>query len=247
MYSEILETIGLSPNEAKIYETLLSTGETSVSEIATKAGVHRRNVYDALNRLVDKALVFTIFQKGENRYQAVHPDKLVEIIKEKEQRLLSVLPALKKSYAAEPASNAAFIYRGIEGYKNYRRDLLRLATETYFLGAKGLWLSPQIDEQFRAAYVKKFEKNIPHQVLFDPRVKDLLPAALTDTKGHYRLLPKGYETPGVVDIFGDYVVTFVSVGIGNIGEDVTIFVMKNKELAESYKTWFRFIWDRCGE
>ncbi len=71
MYSEILETIGLSPNEAKIYETLLSTGETSVSEIATKAGVHRRNVYDALNRLVDKALVFTIFQSSLSRSSGV--------------------------------------------------------------------------------------------------------------------------------------------------------------------------------
>ncbi|KKU13344.1 MAG: hypothetical protein UX20_C0024G0004 [Candidatus Magasanikbacteria bacterium GW2011_GWC2_45_8] len=86
---------------------------------------------------------------------------------------------------------------------------------------------------------------MPHKILFDPRVKELLPEALEDAKGHYRILPQEYATPGLVDIFGDYVVTFVSIGIGNVGEEVTIFVMKNKELAESYKTWFNFIWDHC--
>ncbi|MBI4262644.1 TrmB family transcriptional regulator [Candidatus Uhrbacteria bacterium] len=246
MYSEIFERLGLSPNEAKIYETMLSTGETSVVEISTKANIHRRNVYDSLNRLVEKGLVSPIFQKGENRYQAVHPDKLLEIVKSEERQLMAVLPQLRKIFASEPSTESAYIYKGIEGYKNYRRDLLRVADEAFFLGAKGLWRSPQIDQSFRDAYVKKFEKTIPHKVLFDPRVATLLPEALEDTKGHYRMLPKGYETPGVVDIFSDYVVTFVSVGIGNVGEQVTIFVMRNKELAESYKTWFRFIWDMCA-
>lgn len=245
MYSKVFEEVGLSPNEAKIYEAMLSTGETSVAEISVKAKIHRRNVYDALHRLTEKGLVFVIFQKGENRYRAVHPQKLLEIVKERERNLSTILPELTKKFSSDPSSEAAYIYKGIEGYKNYRRDLVRVAEEAFFLGAKGLWRSPQIDQTFRDAHVSKFTKNIPHKVLFDPRVPEILPEALADERGNYRVLPRGYETPGVVDIFGDYVVTFVSVGIGNIGDDITIFVMKNKELAESYKTWFRFIWDKC--
>lgn len=247
MFTRVFENIGLSPNEAKIYETMLSTGETGVATISIKAKIHRRNVYDALHRLLEKGLVFTIFQKGENRYQAVHPNKLMEIVKEKERELQHVLPDLSRMFAEEPSNEAAFIYKGIEGYKTYRRDLLRVAQEAYFLGAKGLWRSPQIDQSFRNAYVSTFKNAVPHKVLFDPRVPELLPEALVDEKGRYRVLPKGYETPGVVDIFGDYVVTFVSVGIGNVGDNLTIFVMQNRELAESYKTWFRFIWDQCPE
>ena len=247
MYSQIFESIGLSPNEAKIYETMLSTGEIGVAEVSVKAKIHRRNVYDAMHRLLEKGLVFVIFHKGENRYQAVHPQKLMEIVKEKEREIEHVLPELTRMFSADPTTESAYIYKGIEGYKNYRRDLVRVAEEAYFLGAKGLWRSPQIDQTFRDAYVSKFKKNIPHKVLFDPRVPIMLPEALEDERGCYRVLPNGYETPGVVDIFGDYVVTFVSVGIGNIGDDLTIFVMRNQELAESYKTWFRFIWDACAD
>lgn len=244
MYSDLFEEIGLSPNEAKIYETLLSTGETSVSVISTKAHVHRRNVYDALVRLTEKGLVFPIFQKGENKYRCVNPDKLWELVSQKQAKLKKVMPDLHKLFASEPMDQAAYIYKGVEGYKNYRMDLLRVAEETYFFGAKGLWFSPQIDEQFRETYVREFDrKKIPYKMLFDPRVKKELPQAVSFITGEYKFLPIGYETPGVVDIFGDYIVSFTSVDLGRIDDDVTLFVVINKELAETYRTWFRLIWD----
>ncbi|EKD76146.1 MAG: hypothetical protein ACD_43C00212G0001, partial [uncultured bacterium] len=102
MYTELLQEIGLSPNEAKIYETLLNIGETGVGDIATKANIHRRNVYDALQRLVQKGLVFTTFQKNENRYSAVDPNKLMELVREKQVHLAEVLPELQKMYQNEP-------------------------------------------------------------------------------------------------------------------------------------------------
>ena len=63
--------------------------------------------------------------------------------------------------------------------------------------------------------------------------------------GEYKILPKNYKPPGVTDVFGNYVVTFTSVDVGNVGEDVTIFVMINPELAETFRTWFKIIWDLC--
>ena len=51
MYEEILREVGLSLNESKIYETLLQLGEASVQTISLKSKVHRRNVYDSLNKL----------------------------------------------------------------------------------------------------------------------------------------------------------------------------------------------------
>lgn len=58
MFTETLQQLGLAKNEARIYQTLLQRGEMAVGEIANKSGVHRRNVYDSLNRLVEKGLVF---------------------------------------------------------------------------------------------------------------------------------------------------------------------------------------------
>ncbi|MFA5994996.1 MAG: helix-turn-helix domain-containing protein [Patescibacteria group bacterium] len=246
MFTAIFEQIGLSPNEAKIYETLLSTGETSVSTISAKAKVHRRNVYDAMNRLLEKGLVFQIFQKGENLYQAVHPNKLLEVLKEKETALTQVLPKLNTLYEAEPPQEAAYIYKGLEGYKNYMRDLARVGQETYFLGAKGLWFTPTISQKFLTDFKAEMKrKKVKYYTLYDYRVVEKLPKVFNNVGGNYKILPKKYSTSAVCDIFGDYVVTFTSVDVGNVGEDVTVFVMINHELAESYKTWFRMLWDLC--
>ena len=246
MFTEVFEEIGFSPNEAKIYETLLSAGEIGVAEISLKANVHRRNVYDALNRLVEKGLAFRIFQKGEHQFRAVTPDKLSEVLESKQKKLTDILPNLHKLYASKPVPEAAFIYKGKEGYKNYLRDMTQVAEDTYFLGAKGLWFTPWVEKQYLDDYQSAMtRKNKKYYTLYDPRVKEKLPQAFKNVGGEYKILPKKYAAPGVTDVFGDYVVTFTSVDVGNFGEDGTIFVMINPQLAETYRTWFKLIWDLC--
>src|SRR3990167_495196 len=98
MYQEIFEGLGLSPNEAKIYETLVEHGELGVSEIATRSQIHRRNAYDAIRRLIDKGLCFEILSAKENLYNAVDPGKLLELTEEKRQSIESILPDLNKKF-----------------------------------------------------------------------------------------------------------------------------------------------------
>lgn len=88
-------------------------------------------------------------------------------------------------------------------------------------------------------------KKIEYYTLYDPRVKIKLPLALKEVGGKYKVLPTDYETPGVLDIFGDHIVIFNSIDIGRFGDDVTIYVMINHELAESFRIWFKFMWNMC--
>jgi len=51
---QILKEIGLTETEIKVYTTLLSLGATSAGKIVEATGVYRKNLYDALNKLIDK-------------------------------------------------------------------------------------------------------------------------------------------------------------------------------------------------
>jgi sugar-specific transcriptional regulator TrmB len=77
MNQELFESLGLSPNEGKLYETLLERGESSVSDIALAAGIHRRNAYDAMERLMQKGLCFEIFSNQSPRCRASRYDHFV--------------------------------------------------------------------------------------------------------------------------------------------------------------------------
>jgi len=242
----ILQEIGLSQNEAQIYETLVEIKESGAGEIALKSKVHRRNVYDALHRLIEKGLVFQVFGKGEISFRAVDPGKLMELIKEKEEKLQLILPELERSFKATPRKQEVYVYRGLEGFRNYLRDiLLRQAKDVYFIGAKGGWFDPRLST-FIGGFLKEAERlGIKYHHLFDYEVKEMLPDIPQTIKQPYRFLPKEFSTGAAVDIFGDHVVTFSGLGLGKLEDDVTLFVLVNKELADGYRKWFQFMWDHC--
>lgn len=246
MYQETLQLLGLSPNEAKIYETLVEKGESSIGQISVHARVHRRNVYDSIERLIEKGLCFEIFSKGENHYSAVDPGKLTELIAEKQDKLNLILPQLEKKFRTGSSTEEAYIYRGLEGQKNIFRDMLRIGKDSYFIGAKGGWFDPRIETARNAFFKDANRKGIKFIQLFEQEVKTKLPDFPKHFPGklEYRFLPKEFATNSAIHIFGDYVVTYSGLPIGKINEDTVFFILHSQELAESYRTWFRYMWQQ---
>ena len=247
MYTEVFQQLGLSKNEARIYETLLIAGELSIGQIATKSQVNRRNVYDSMNRLLEKGLVFEILESRESRYQAVDPEKLRELIKEKEKILLDILPDLNRFYKEKPHNDAVYIYRGIEGWRNYMRDIIRLGEDFYCIGAKGAWWEPRL-QHFMPQFKKEAKrKKIGYYHLFDNEIKELGHEVLKNVGDNYKFFPKGYSTPAAIDFFGDRVNICSTLHVGGVADDVSITVIVNPVIANSMRTWFKFMWDFCPD
>ena len=249
MNQQILEELGLSPNEAKIYETLIERGESSISDIAVNSKIHRRNAYDVMQRLINKGLCFQIFSAGENTYSAVDPDKLTELLAEKQEKLTGMLPGLKKKFHASFAAEEAYIYRGREGQKNIFRDMLRVGEDSYFIGAKGGWFEPHIETARIAFFKEANRKKIKFIQLFDHDIKSKMPDFPHHFPGDltYRFLPQKYSTNSAIHIFGDYVITYTGLSLGKVDDNVVFFVIHSKSLAESYRTWFQYMWEQSTE
>jgi sugar-specific transcriptional regulator TrmB len=246
MNISIYEALGLSPNEAKIYEALVEHGESGISQIAVNAQIHRRNAYDAVSRLIDKGLVFLIVSQKENRYNAVDPEKLNEFLAEKQTELDKILPRLKKKFHQREAPQEAYIYRGLEGQKNIFRDLVRVGQDSYIIGAKGGWFDPRIEAARVAMFKEANKKGVKFIQLFEHAVKEQMPEFPGRFPGklQYRFLPKEYATNSIIHIFGDYVITYTGLPIGKISDDIVFFVLRSKDLAESYRKWFWSMWEQ---
>ncbi len=250
MYQETFEGLGLSPNEAKIYEVLVEHGQSGVSDIATHAQIHRRNAYDAIRRLVDKGLCFEIFSSKENLYSAVDPGKLLELADEKRRTVEIILPELNKKFHATSADEEAFIYKGLEGQKNVWRDVVRVGGENFFIGGKATWSDPRLVSSRAAFFKEANRKGITFKQLYDSEVIEKFPNHFKDYPGksQNRLLPKKYSTTSAIHIFGDYVVTYTGLTqVKNIPDDVVFFVLHSASLAASYRTWFTYMWEQSKE
>jgi sugar-specific transcriptional regulator TrmB len=247
MYEEILMQIGLSLNEARIYEAMLQLGEANVQTISIKAKVHRRNVYDSLNKLIEKGLASEVFVKGEKNFKAMHPQRLNFLLAEKQVQLEKALPELKKRFVQKESDAQAYMYRGIEGVKKYLQDILETGETGYFIGAKAFWLDPRLKHFLPRFEKEKKRKKIQFMHIFDYEVKEQKPEIIKLVGKPYKFLPKSYSSPTAIDIFGPYVVTFVGVKVGELYEEPIQFVMKNRELADGYRKFFQFMWDNIAE
>lgn len=247
MYEEILREMGLSLNEARVYEALLQAGESSVQAISLKSKVHRRNVYDSLSKLIDKGLASEVFIKGEKNFKAINPRRLLELLKEREEKLNKVVPEMEKKYEAVEEKEEAYFYRGIEGFKNYLQLILQEKQTVYFIGAKAFWLDPRLQHYLRHFDKERRKLGINFMHLFDYEVKEQKPEILKIVGKPYKFLPKKYSSATAVDIFGDYVVTFVGVKPGELYEEPLQFVLKSKLLADGYRKFFQLMWDSCKE
>lgn len=247
MFQEILQHIGLSLNESRVYEALLYLGEVNVNKISIKSKVHRRNVYDSLNKLIEKGLASETFVKGEKLFKATNPERLQEIIREREEMLNSKLPEMKKLYDSVEPEAEAYFFRGVEGFKNYLKLILDQGETVHFIGAKAFWLDPRLQHYLRHFDKERKKRGIKFKHLFDYEVKMEKPEILKLVGKPYKFLPKKYSSSTAVDIFGDYVVTFVGVEAGKLHAEPLQFVLKSKVLADGYRKFFSFMWDFCPE
>ena len=247
MYENILRNTGLSLNEARVYEAMLYAGEASVSTLSIRSKVHRRNVYDALNKLIEKGLASETFVKGEKLFKPIDPERLREIVHERETALDAFLPQMRKLYKSVEPETEAYFFKGIEGFKSYLQAILEQKQTVYFIGAKAFWLDPRLQHYVTHFDGERKKLGITFMHLFDYEVKEQKPEILKLVGKPYKFLPKQYSSMTAVDIFGDYVVTFVGVKPGELSDEPLQFVLKSKLLADGYRKFFQFMWDHCNE
>ncbi len=246
MHSSILQAIGLTSNEAKIYETLLDRGTCSINELSAESNVHRRNVYDSLEKLIHRGLVAQEYVSGVRHLTAIHPNRLRDILREKEQQLDSILPEMEKKFHSKVKPDQAVMYHGIEGFKSYLHDILEENQPVYFIGAKGFWLDERLKYFLPKFDQQRIKQGIQFKHIFDYEVKSLAPDILNLKLNEYKFFPKEYSSQIAVDIFGDHVVTFYGVSPGKLPLEPVQYTVVSKTIADGYRKYFDFLWKNLG-
>lgn len=151
MKEEILKSLGLTDKEIKIYLASLQLGSDLVQKIANFAGLNRTSTYDLLKSLEQKGFVSYTLKSGKKFYQATPPNKLINMLKEREELVKKIIPelnSLSESVAKRPNVE---VYTGKEGIKTIFEQILSEAKEFSCIASK---------EQL----LKLFEYYLPHFV-----------------------------------------------------------------------------------
>jgi HTH-type transcriptional regulator, sugar sensing transcriptional regulator len=227
---EELKQAGLTENESKVYLGLIDLGPSLAGQIARKTGLHRRTVYDTAEMLIQKGLIGYIQKNNRKLFQASDPNRLLEIIKEKENLLSPFVLSLQQKFHSTKEKEETNFYKGKEGLKTIFEDQLN-SKEILILGA-----SPKAYDilQFYFKWYDKTrrQKKINARIIASDKnlQKSKIPLA------EIKYLPEKYANPVSVNIYGDKTAIILW------AKEPMAILIKNKEIASAYKTYFELMW-----
>ncbi len=238
-----LKNIGLTDNEIKIYLDLLKSGSSTAYEIGKRTGIYRVHVYDKLEQLMDKGLATHVYQGAKKFFQATNPSKIQQYLEEKrkelevqEEGVLSLLPELEKMALLPKEDTLVEVFKGNEGLKYFLKDIIKTGKEVLITG---------IDDQkyqetlpvFMKQYFRDLRKNKIKERVITVRKKGIF---LFDRKiaptTSYRFLEATQFNPTNTFVYGERVV------IVTWGSPVTAVMLKNSQVAETYRNHFEHLW-----
>ncbi len=244
MNLEILRKIGLSEGEIKVYSALLETGTTTINIIHEKVGIDRRNIYDIMNKLIERGLVSYVEENNKRKFQITHPSKIIGYIDEKKKEwdsskevIEKEIPEMINIFNSKKSDIKTEVYKGIEGVKAYFEDSLNYP-ETYWIGG-GRYLPKKYPNFFIPWNKRRVKLKIQwHYLMRNELRKEYKPFEYEEVK----FLPEEFSgAPTVIGVFGD------KVGQLLLGEKMFVFVIESKELAENYKKYHKFLWDHVAK
>lgn len=226
-----LREIGLTESEVNVYLALLKNGASLAGKISRMTGIHRRNIYDITERLIKKGFVGYILKNNRRFFEAVNPEKFLDILKEKERNLLENIPYLKEIYSGAKEKQETNFYKGAEGLKSVFQDQLdgNKEKEVLILGAS------RSAFEILPFYFKWYDKD---------RVKKKIKAKIIASEklgkkimlSEIRFLPQKYANPLAINIYKDKVAIILW------KKSPIVIVIKEKEAADSYRKYFELMW-----
>lgn len=237
----ILERIGLTKNEAKVYLALLELGSTPAGALIKRVGMHRAAVYDIIDLLVDKGIVSYVVKANRKYFEAQDPDRLLEYLDlkkqelaKKEDELKKIIPQLQLKRKLSKEEQEGTIYKGKKGLKSIFEDILKENKTWYVLGGTG-----GFKDLFPVYYVhyqkKRARQGIILKIIFNEIIrKHKREKELKRCKIRY--LPESHITPATVFIYGDKTAVILW------GAEPMGFLMRSKQVADSYRQFFDLLW-----
>jgi len=152
----ILEKIGLTNAESKVYLALLELGNSTAGPIIDKAKITPSKVYELIDKLQRKGLVSVVIEENARHYEAASPERLIDYLEERERKLKEekeqlkkTLPQLKMVQMSSANKSQAIIFKDYKGVEtalySYSRklaaksEMLMLGLPHYTPGMKSFY------------------------------------------------------------------------------------------------------------
>ena len=230
----MLEGLGLTKGEIKIYLTLLELGETKVGLIIEKSSMASSAVHNSINSLIEKGLVSYIKKNKIKNYNAVSPKQLLNFIEEKKKKIREILPELESKQKNSQIHAGAEVFVGIKGIitlLNLFIEDTKENDEFLFFSADVSEKNKEIQEFYERYDLKRKQKKLVVKGIAPKKLKPLF-VKRKSLNMRYADMP----LPSNTGICNNKIVLF------SWGEKPIGYLIRSKQISESYAEFFKVFW-----
>ncbi len=237
MDTSILQDLGLTGAEIKVFLTLLELGSSPAGKVVEKSGLHNAVVHRAFHSLAEKGLITQVLEGKIRRYQAVSPHSLLQFIEEKKERLQKILPELEAKQKLAHEKPKATLFQGIRGVKELLSLMLDTNAQGYYAYGGPKKANEMLGDYFwESFHTKRIDKKIKGNLIFHSSLRywgeQLQQKKLTSV----RYTREKFEELTETIICGN------RVGIIIWLEKPYGFLIDEKSVAKSYVQFFEVLW-----
>ena len=226
----VLENLGFSHNEIKVYLTLNDHGSTKAGKVAKLAKIDRSSCYNSLKRLIEKGLVSYVLIGKIKWFQAAGPKRLLDFVKEQEKEVQEILPELHQRHKASKIEGQVRLFKGIKGVKSIFLDIIRTGKDNFVFGSEGQFSKRMPEFALQFDRLKK-ERKIKTKLILREGRKEL------DSKtSTYKYIPTVDQSPTVTNIYSDKIALIIWT------DEPEGIIIENASAAKAYKSYFDFMW-----
>jgi len=244
MDTSVLESIGLTRSEIKVYLALLDIGASSTGPLVTHSRTADSKIYEVLEKLSHKGLASSFLKGGVKHYKAASPSMIMEYLHEKKKRVeeeeasvSKLLPSLLMMENQRAEAKEASIFAGPRGVKTAFADIvnaLSIGEEVHIMGiykfGAPFLRAVQNFHKSRAA------KGIKAKILFNRSAKETAKTLRQYRPIEARFMPNDMFTPAIFLVYRDKVII-------SLGDEFTMFMIKSASAAKAFDAYFDSMWN----
>jgi len=239
-----LKQLGLTPNEIKIYNTLLEIGENTVGPIIKKTGMHRQVAYDALVGLANKKMVVSTTKNNRLYFRVANPKNILDNIRQQENIARNLVSEISKKLAGQKKGQEIRVYEGADAYRELiaRKDDLMPENSEYLVVTGAAFRYRDIMSKtgvFERSNRVRAKKKIKTKLILC-NISRAEGSKIGRANSEVKYLDQGYTSPTSFDIWHDSI-TLSSYGIGD-GSDMFCIEIRNEDFRKAYFNYFNLLW-----
>ncbi len=240
----LLEELGLSENEARVYKASIALGPTTIQKIAFHSSLKRTTVYSVSESLKQKGLMMITIDGMKKKYASQDPQFLEILLEERKRRLQKALPQLSTMFNQQGEEGVIKYFDGLEAVKTVYESLIRdiKPKQEYMVVAdQSKWL--ELDPEYYRGFTErraKLDINIRLLLTDTPRAREWKQFS-KNFNVTVKILPKSF------DFSTDMVITPQRLLLHNLELPIFGVTITNKNIINMQQQLFEMLWASSSE